>query len=365
MIKCQLFEPILNIVIETMPKDNLLNSAALEFFDYIRRQSVKPAIIHIVEGYRERLAEITYVDLFDTLILRYDQMHEAVQMQNNAAEEEARKSFSNGSRRWGGPRDLDAEEEEYFNTSDDEDNRSQESSSTVSTKPLVDYNDDEDMGPFSPKHDEEPAERPETPTPGSFSGRRSRTPPTPRTSPDPVKPSSEKRRREEDDDDELGRLARGKKRSMSVSSTATIGSTTSVTSTSSTTSTATLAGRKRSSNTTATSAPPQKKIAINLKTSSTVSKLVMANTPSPTTPTSMSTLESTNGREEEEEEEEGKEEEKKEEDVKSKAQEEQKEEKSDIAKAEEVPKVEVKEVEGEGDPPGGGTTEAASVEASA
>lgn len=40
MIKNKLFEPILNIVIETMPRDNLLNSACLEFFEFIKRVSI-------------------------------------------------------------------------------------------------------------------------------------------------------------------------------------------------------------------------------------------------------------------------------------------------------------------------------------
>ena len=35
-----LLEPILDIVIETMPKDNLLNSACLELFEFIRRVSL-------------------------------------------------------------------------------------------------------------------------------------------------------------------------------------------------------------------------------------------------------------------------------------------------------------------------------------
>lgn len=37
MVKNKLFGPILNIVIETMPRDNLLNSACLEFFEFIKR----------------------------------------------------------------------------------------------------------------------------------------------------------------------------------------------------------------------------------------------------------------------------------------------------------------------------------------
>jgi protein phosphatase-4 regulatory subunit 3 len=43
MVKYKLFEPILNLLIETMPRDNLLNSACLEFFEFIRRVSI-PAV---------------------------------------------------------------------------------------------------------------------------------------------------------------------------------------------------------------------------------------------------------------------------------------------------------------------------------
>jgi protein phosphatase-4 regulatory subunit 3 len=37
MVKYKLFEPILNLIMDTMPRDNLLNSACLEFFEFIRR----------------------------------------------------------------------------------------------------------------------------------------------------------------------------------------------------------------------------------------------------------------------------------------------------------------------------------------
>ena len=37
LTKKNLLEPILDLVIETMPRDNLLNSACLEFFEYIKR----------------------------------------------------------------------------------------------------------------------------------------------------------------------------------------------------------------------------------------------------------------------------------------------------------------------------------------
>ena len=59
-----------------MPRDNLLNSACLELFEFIKRENIKMLVQHLVETYREKLQGITYVDTFQNLILRYDQMHE-------------------------------------------------------------------------------------------------------------------------------------------------------------------------------------------------------------------------------------------------------------------------------------------------
>jgi protein phosphatase-4 regulatory subunit 3 len=42
IIQNRLLEPILDILYETMPKDNLLNSACLEFFEFIKRVSFEP-----------------------------------------------------------------------------------------------------------------------------------------------------------------------------------------------------------------------------------------------------------------------------------------------------------------------------------
>jgi protein phosphatase-4 regulatory subunit 3 len=123
------FDLILDIVYETMPRDNLLNSACLELFEFIKRENIKPFILHVVEKYREKLEHIIYVDTFQSLILRYDQM------QGYGAEVDStlfshdeptdppsppRKMYISG-QRWQGARELDPAEEDYFNTSDEED----------------------------------------------------------------------------------------------------------------------------------------------------------------------------------------------------------------------------------------------------
>ncbi|KAF3097385.1 Platinum sensitivity protein [Orbilia oligospora] len=163
LIKNKLLEPILNIVIETMPKDNLLNSACLEFFEFIKREGIKLLINHLVEQYRERLAEITYVDTFSSLIIKYDQIHDTT-APFSTDEEAGSRSTVNGGKRWEGLKDLDAAEEEYFNGSDDEDEveystvensgkriktggktpASAAGSSPAGGKSLVDYPDDDE-----------------------------------------------------------------------------------------------------------------------------------------------------------------------------------------------------------------------------
>jgi protein phosphatase-4 regulatory subunit 3 len=122
-----IFELILNIVYETMPRDNLLNSACLELFEFIKRENIKPVITHVVEKYRDKLKHIVYVDTFQKLILRYDQMQgygaEGDATLYNHDEATPIHPHPVNGQRWQGvrEREMDATEEEYFNTSDDED----------------------------------------------------------------------------------------------------------------------------------------------------------------------------------------------------------------------------------------------------
>ncbi|KAJ5907062.1 uncharacterized protein N7473_003978 [Penicillium subrubescens] len=234
------FGLILDIVYETMPRDNLLNSACLELFEFIKRENIKPFILHVVEKYREKLEHITYVDTFQNLILRFDQMQgygaEADSTLFSQDDNTPRRMPLNG-QRWQGVKELDAAEEEYFNTSDDEDEWTQENRATLAVgvangsaspvvKPLVDYPDDDDDDAMDTKPEEladqpaeaqpltvgdiqvEPSPEPTTSEAGS---------PTAQAPPVPER-LAEKRRREEEDEDELVKLAAGPKRRSSTSS---------------------------------------------------------------------------------------------------------------------------------------------------
>lgn len=120
-----IFELILNIVYETMPRDSLLNSACLDLFEFVKRENIKTIIVHVVENYRDILKNITYVDTFQNLILRYDQLQgygvaPDVTLFSQDESVGTPRMLINGGQRWHGVREMDAAEEEYFDTSDDE-----------------------------------------------------------------------------------------------------------------------------------------------------------------------------------------------------------------------------------------------------
>lgn len=257
------FGLIIDIVHETMPRDNLLNSACLELFEFIKRENIKPFILHVVEKYREKLENITYVDTFQNLVIRFDQLQgydpEADStLFSQDGDSTPRRMPLNG-QRWQGVKELDAVEEEYFNASDDEDDVSimilpdgnfslmhtqwtpdnraalavgaPNGSASPLVKPLVDYPDDDDEDLMDTK----PEDLPEQPTQDqslSMAGVPVGTPPeaaatpaspTVQTPPAPER-LAEKRRRAEEDEDELIKLATGPKRRSSTSSHSSAGS---------------------------------------------------------------------------------------------------------------------------------------------
>ncbi|KAF2235807.1 DUF625-domain-containing protein [Viridothelium virens] len=272
IISNKLFEPIFNIVFATMPKDNLLNSACLELFEFIKRENVKAIIIHLVETYRDQLKDINYVPTFQQLILRYDQL-QGIQgadstdtsfitqdgdLNSSAAANQlvrhnhAGHLVNGGGARWQGFKDTDADEDAYFdsvdndndNEKDDEDDEDElslptatpsmsksitnslavQSNGSPTKHPLVSYPDDDnddantDLVPMDVL-----TASPGTPNNNLNSNVNDANPPSVASS-SPESPSMSasaptKRRREEDEEDELSKLAgMHKRRTSSLSS---------------------------------------------------------------------------------------------------------------------------------------------------
>ncbi|KAK4981052.1 Platinum sensitivity protein [Elasticomyces elasticus] len=125
-----------------MPRDNLLNSACLAVFEFIRRESIKLLIIHIVETYRDILESITHVPTFANLIREYEQLTSLRQpteaddtsftMQDGTPN---RNTVGNG-RAFQGLKDTDPDEEAYSSTSDLEDEEEEALPTTAIPKPM-------------------------------------------------------------------------------------------------------------------------------------------------------------------------------------------------------------------------------------
>ncbi|KAF2214031.1 hypothetical protein CERZMDRAFT_38458 [Cercospora zeae-maydis SCOH1-5] len=264
----KLFEPILNIVYETMPRDNLLNSCCLELFEYIKREGIKQIIYHLVETYRERLIGITYVNTFQAIVHKFDQYQNPY-----VPEREGDTSFTtepdtpdalrgrmvNGRQGFSGLKE-DADEDAYFNADDeldgefgDDDDGDLPSHATMAKldavmsnghintsnannannaspmKSLVNYpddDDDEDMDLLASSPDVLKGQRSSsthaseantsTDSPDGPRGR-SREPRAVSDSP-PESMAMKRRRAEIDDEDELGKMMGGGKRRNSSAS---------------------------------------------------------------------------------------------------------------------------------------------------
>ncbi|KAI9706844.1 MAG: Platinum sensitivity protein [Bogoriella megaspora] len=266
IISHKLFEPILNIVFETMPKDNLLNSACLELFEFVKRENVKAIIVHLVETYRDQLKDIVYVPTFQQIILRYDQLQGVAGIESTDTSfitqdgepsssgmplmrnNHAGMIVNGGSTRWQGLRDQDADEEAYFdsvdNDEDDEDELSlptaappvskptanglgMHNSTSAVKHPLVSYPDDDDDQDADTDAMDILAASPGTPNRQHLSVNSTSTPEVSSSSPESpamsLSSAPSKRRREDDDDDELSKLAgTTKRRGSSVSSIRTL-----------------------------------------------------------------------------------------------------------------------------------------------
>ncbi|KAK3318415.1 component of IIS longevity pathway SMK-1-domain-containing protein [Apodospora peruviana] len=219
--------PVLDILIQTLPRDNLLCSACLELFALISKDNSKELIKHIVENYREKLITLSYMDTFREILSRYDQTEG---FSNNGdpyfieSEDEAGRRptvTAGGSRAMMEHLVVDQAQEDYWNgPSDDEDESHQPvqdgaTNGAGTGKPLVEYNSDEDaedgvgdsvmaiapiVGSLSPSDEQ---------------GKENQSPIMPTAS--PPERLSEKRRREEDEEDVLGTLMSHKRRNSSSS----------------------------------------------------------------------------------------------------------------------------------------------------
>lgn len=73
IIKGNLFAPVVDAFVFNKGRYNLLDSAIIEMFEFIKLEDIKTLCSHVVENYGKSLDNICYVQTFKALKLRYDQ----------------------------------------------------------------------------------------------------------------------------------------------------------------------------------------------------------------------------------------------------------------------------------------------------
>ncbi|GFR48535.1 hypothetical protein Agub_g10432 [Astrephomene gubernaculifera] len=76
LLRQNCFGPLMVVFFENGERYNLLNSAVLDLIEFIRRENIKPLLDHLVENYGHRFDELSYVETFKQLRLKYEQAPE-------------------------------------------------------------------------------------------------------------------------------------------------------------------------------------------------------------------------------------------------------------------------------------------------
>ncbi|XP_043551957.1 serine/threonine-protein phosphatase 4 regulatory subunit 3B isoform X1 [Chiloscyllium plagiosum] len=114
--KGNLFEPVINAFLDNGTRYNLLNSAIIELFEFIRVEDIKSLTTHIVDNFYKALEHIEYVQTFKGLKLRYEQERDRLQNQKlNSVP-----SILRNNRYRRDARALEEDEEMWFNEDEDD-----------------------------------------------------------------------------------------------------------------------------------------------------------------------------------------------------------------------------------------------------
>ncbi|XP_021822514.1 serine/threonine-protein phosphatase 4 regulatory subunit 3 [Prunus avium] len=174
IVKNNLLKPIVGAFVGNGNRYNLLNSAVLELFEFIRKENLKALVKYLVDSFWDQLVKFEFFASVQALKVKYEQCLESFGPKGSANVSDPRKRTDE--------RALEKEEEDYFNEdSDEEDTASASMPNTqkVQAQPqpvlsngvaanhppssprsvgLVDYDDDEDDEDYKPP----PRKHPET-----------------------------------------------------------------------------------------------------------------------------------------------------------------------------------------------------------
>lgn len=235
--------PTLQVLERTLPRDNLLASASLELFEFIKKECIKDLIKHLVENHRDKLVDLSYLVTFRDIVLRFDQTQGFTVNMDQVLDEEDVNRRPPQQMRLMEHIAIDPQEEEYWEQSDPEDeaedHRHEQDANGItngstpgssSSKSLVDYPSDEEgdeevakpsttadaddslIGLYENGDENQENEAPVETTSSSTAAEAAERAVSP-----PERVSEKRRREEEDDEDEFGKLMANKRRNSSSS----------------------------------------------------------------------------------------------------------------------------------------------------
>ncbi|MGH0132106.1 UNVERIFIED_CONTAM: hypothetical protein FKN15_018200 [Acipenser sinensis] len=115
IIKGNLFEPVINALLDNGTRYNLLNSAIIELFEFIKVEDIKLLTAHIIDNFYKTLESIEYVQTFKGLNTRYEQEKDRQTQRLNSVP-----SILRNNRYRRDARGLEDDEEMWFNEDDEE-----------------------------------------------------------------------------------------------------------------------------------------------------------------------------------------------------------------------------------------------------
>ncbi|EFN53416.1 hypothetical protein CHLNCDRAFT_58505 [Chlorella variabilis] len=191
LIKNHLLGPVVAAFLDNGPRYNLLNSACLELFEFIRKENLKGLLAELMDQHWEQLQGIDYCEVFQAMHIRHEQNQDhvapggeregdgearAAQEAELAARQRAAAAAEQRRRR--GEREVDADEESYFDREGDSDeDEAQAGGGRVMLEsasplpgllgPLVDYGDEDEDDTLPLRAASTPKRSPAADRPGS------------------------------------------------------------------------------------------------------------------------------------------------------------------------------------------------------
>ncbi|XP_040957360.1 serine/threonine-protein phosphatase 4 regulatory subunit 3 isoform X2 [Gossypium hirsutum] len=162
IVKNNLLKPVIGAFVANGNRYNVLNSAILELFEYIRKENMKLLVKYIVDSFWNQLVKFENLASIHSLKIKYEQCLENCGTKMDVNAPDPRKRIDE--------RALEKEEEDYFNEDRDEDDttsashprkvqpqpvssngvEANRSSLSPRSGGLVDYEDDEDDEDYKP-----------------------------------------------------------------------------------------------------------------------------------------------------------------------------------------------------------------------